>query len=201
MRKLTTTVTSAHDNGGIHSTKQLNLAWDMLDNCTYERARLYHICFTGSTQVKPYLTALNQLMRLLRKKTQAQYQAAIELDDEDDEDSKGLHLHVFILIDAMHWNPDHVLNRIHMDPLYVITARNGITFKINEPRDPIHRAKDGTLMNYATLPPSKREKLDDCKNWISYLFKRRSKPIGFKNIYHSSRPGRAKPTRPSRAKR
>lgn len=192
MKKITTTVTSAHDNGGIHSTKQLKTAWDMLKTCTYKRARLYHICFTGATQVKPYLEALHDLMDKLRKKTQAQYRAAVEVDSEEEVESKGLHLHVFILIDAFKWNPDHILNRKAMGELYILTAKHGITFKLNEPRDPIHRAEDGSQLNYATLPPSKPEKLENCLNWISYLYKRRTKSKDIKQTYHSSRQRRAK---------
>lgn len=164
----------------------------MLETCDYQDARLYHICFMGSTQVKPYLTALTELMVKLRVKARAQYRAAVEIDSEEDEDSKGLHLHIFILIEAKAWNPDHVLNRIAMAPLYVITARHGITFRLNEPRDPMHRAKDGSLVNYARLPPTKPHKLDNCKNWISYIYKRRSKSKDIKPTYYSSRPGRAK---------
>jgi uncharacterized protein YPO0396 len=190
--KITTTVTSAHDNGGVHSTKQLKTAWDMLNTCSYKRARLYHICFTGATQVQPYLDALDDLMRKLRKKTKAQYRAAVEVDSDDEIESKGLHLHVFILIDAFSWNPDHILNRKAMGDLYILTAKHCITFKLNEPRDPIHRAEDGSQLNYATLPPSKPEKLANCLNWISYLYKRRTKSKDIKPTYYSSRASRAK---------
>lgn len=190
--KISTTVTSAHGNGGVHSTKQLKTAWDMLRNCTYKRARLYHICFTGATQVEPYREANDELIRKLRKKTEVQWKGAVEVDSEDDDESKGLHFHVFILIDAFSWNPDHILNRKVMGDLYILTAKHGITFKLNEPRDPIHRAEDGSQLNYATLPPSKPEKLANCLNWISYLYKRRTKSKDIKPTYYSSRAGQSK---------
>lgn len=40
--------------------------------------------------------------------------------------------------------------------------------------------------NYMSLPPSKHEKLEDAKVWISYIYKRRSKPLAGE-IYSASR--------------
>lgn len=60
-------------------------------------------------------------------------------------------------------------------------GKRGIKVFINPPQDPMHGGE-----NYMSLPRSKKEKIDDAKVWISYLYKRRSKRNGGE-IYSTSR--------------
>lgn len=186
MNKIKTKVTSAKDNGGLHSPRQYKKAKTMLETCEYKKPRLYHLCFMDSTQVKPYQDVIKALAAELRRhRIPCQWKAALEEDD-----SKCLHMHIYLLVEANDNNPDHILNRKEGAYLYTLAAKNEISFRLNHPRDPIHFKADGKQKNYATLPKTKPEKLADCLEWISYLYKIRSKP-DLRQIYFSSRPARA----------
>jgi len=139
-----------------------------------------------SSMVEPYHEALTALVaRLRRKGVPCQWRAALE-----DDGSKHLHMHIFLLVEAFASNPDHTLNRKADGWLLTLAAKTGISVRINPPRSAIHFQSDGTRNNYATLPKSKPAKLADCIEWISYLYKMRSKPDR-REIYFASRPTRA----------
>jgi hypothetical protein len=191
MKKITTSVTSAKNNGGLHDPRNYKKAVKMLTEHDYKRARLYHLCFTGSTQVATYLSAIKALAEHLRDNNiRCQYKASLE-DDGDDEGAKELHMHIFILTESILNNPDHIINRKSDGWLAIMILKNSLDFHLNPPRSPLHYGEDGSQKNYATLPKSKPKKLADCINWISYLYKVRSKP-DLRQLYYSSKPAREK---------
>jgi hypothetical protein len=160
----------------------------MLETHPYLAAQLYHLCFVGSTQVEPYAEAIKSLVEHLRdKKMPCQYRAALE--QSDDEGSNELHMHVFLLVEAKHAKPIGIINRKVDGWLKQMTAKKEIDFHLNHPRSPLHFGRKGQQKLYASLPDSKPEKLADCINWISYLYKSRSKPK-IRQRYFASRPNR-----------
>lgn len=160
----------------------------MLETHPYQSAQLYHLCFVGSTQVEPYKEAIKALVEYLRdRKMPCQYRAAVEVSDS--EESNELHMHVFLLVEAKFVKPIGYIHRKAGGWLKEMAMKKGIDFHINHPRDPLHFGKKGQQHPFATLPPSKPEKLADCINWISYLYKARSKP-NFRQRYFASRPTR-----------
>jgi hypothetical protein len=186
MKKIKTKITEAKNNGGMHDLKGYKKAKAMIEDHAYKQARLYHLCLSGSTQIEPYKTAVKSLMERLRDHdAPAQYKAALEEDE-----GKELHMHVFILVEAAKFNPDHIINRKAGGWLDTMTLKKGITFDINAPRSPIHNPPDKPSYNYASVPKTKLDKINDCIEWISYLYKTRSKP-NIRQIYFSSRPARA----------
>ena len=187
LKKITTKVTDA--NGGMHDPKQFKKAKEMLENCSYEKARLYHLSFYGAEQVAPYQAVMKALCARLRSYgSPCQWKACVE-----DDEAKGLHMHVFLLVEAAAYNPDHIINRKSDGWLTMTVTKEMIDFHLNPPRDPIHLGRDGTKRNYATLPKTKPAKLANCVEWISYLYKARSKP-NMTHLYFSSRPTREKVT-------
>lgn len=184
MPKESTRVSSAKDNGGLHSLRQYKGAKKMLEGNTYLEPRLYHLCFTESTQVAPYKAAIKALVERLRDwGMPCQYRAALEQND-----SEKLHMHIFILVEAKHNDPSITINRKD-GWLKTMILKKGLDFYLNHPRDPIHFSKAGKHKLYATIPKSKPEKMADCLDWISYLYKNRSKPK-LRQIYFSSKPTR-----------
>lgn len=170
----------------MHNPRGFTSAKRMLETCEYKEARLYHLAFTDAEQVKPYQEARKALCEELRRnKVRCQWRACIEADEK-----RGFHMHLFILLEAKLFNPDHILNRKSHGWLTTLATKLGIDFYINKPRDHIHLSESGTQYNYASLPKSKQNKLDNCIEWISYLYKNRSKE-GLSKIYSSSRPSRA----------
>lgn len=182
MKKITTKITEAKDNAGMHNLRGYKGAQAMLTSHDYEHARLYHLCFTGATQVAPYLDAIKNLAAHLRKHNiRCQYRAALE-----ENEGKELHMHVFFLTEAKKNNPCHIINRKADGWLAIMLLKRGLDFHLNPPRSPMHQSKDGTSNNYASVPKTKSAKIADCIVWISYLYKNRSKP-DLEQIYFSSR--------------
>lgn len=181
MRKIETNVTLA--NGGMHSARQFKRAKEMLEQCTYKQPRLYHLCFMNSEQKEPYQSALKALcFELRRQNIPVQWKACLEDDEE-----RGFHMHVFLLVEAANKNPCHIINRKENGWLKNMMSKRGLMYYINQPRSMLHQSKFGEKKNYATMPKSKPVKLADCLNWISYLYKNRSKPEHMERIYLSSR--------------
>lgn len=184
MRKLKTKITEA--NEGMHDPVGYQKAKAMIENHEYIQARLYHLCFRGSTQVKPYQDAIKALAERLRDHdAPCQWKAALEEDNGEE-----LHMHVFLLVEANRFIPDHIINRKSGEWLDIMTLKKGITFMINPPRSSIHNPPDKSTKNFAKVPKTKKEVVADCVEWISYLYKARSKP-DLRQIYFSSRPTRA----------
>ena len=183
MKKIATAITDAND--GMHDPRAYKGAREMLENHDYEQARLYHLRLTGSNQVEPYLDAIKALVAHLRKnRIRCQYKAAVEADND-----QGIHLHVFLLLEAKLNNPCHIINRKADGWLAIMLLKRDLDFALNSPRSSIHYGKDGSAKNYASVPKTKSAKVADCVLWISYLYKNRSKP-DLKQIYYSSRPTR-----------
>lgn len=183
MRKITTKITDA--NEGMHNLKGYQKARLMLESHEYVQARLYHLCFMGSTQVEPYKVAIKALAERLRDhNAPCQYKAALEEDGE-----KELHMHVYFLVESRKFNPDHIINRKQQGWLDIMTLKLGITFELNHPRSSIHNPPDKPKKNYASVPKTNKAKVEDCVQWISYLYKMRSKP-DLRQIYFSSKPTR-----------
>jgi len=183
MKKITTKTTEA--NEGMHNLAGYQKAKAMIEGHEYVQARLYHLCFMESTQVQPYQDAVKALAERLRKHgAPCQWRAALEVDEE-----KGLHMHIYLLVEANKFNPDHIINRKPGGWLDIMTLKKEIAFHINPPRSSIHNPPDKKPHNYATVPKTKKEKIEDCVEWISYLYKNRSKP-DLRQIYFSSRPSR-----------
>lgn len=185
MRKIRTKVTDA--NEGMHSAREFQKAKEMLEANRYSEGRLYHISFKGSEQVRDYQGAMKALCSELRRHgSPCQWRACIEAEED-----KGLHWHAFLLVEAKFFNPDHLINQKSMGWLTIMLAKRGLELDLNRPRDPIHRKADGGQNNFATLPKSRPDKLANCIEWISYLYKARSKFV-HRPIYFSSRQTREK---------
>lgn len=185
MKRIKGKVVDAKNNGGFHDLRAYKKAEAMLRNHDYKEARLYHLCFTDSEDKEVYLSAIKALAEHLRKHNiRCQYKAGLEISK-----SGKLHMHIFILADAGLNIPDHILNRKSDGWLALLCLRKGIDFYLNHPRNPLHYGKDGSQKNYATVPKTKPEKVNDCCTWIQYLYKNRDKPTTG-TVYFSSRPER-----------
>lgn len=187
--KYRTVVTEAH--GGNHNTEQTKAAWEWIDWCSrnYSEARLYHLCFIGSTYTNQQLVRKRLMQQLKRKGMAASFIGAREISEK-----KGEHYHVYLCCDSSRTgiNPCSIITRTTGGWLQSLCTDHDIKLQINPPRGLMHvrNSLDGckapTTPNYSTLPRSKPEKVADAKVRISYLFKRDTKPVGGQ-IYTSSR--------------
>lgn len=191
-------------NGGMHRQPAYRRGKQMLEKHGFKSPRLYHIVIMdGDAEGQPdsdrFLRAVKAVCRALRDQgIRHSWRSALELDDE-----KGLHLHVFILVENAPVNPcsiitsnantekrkrpkkpDGTLGKPYRT-LGDIMRRNMLRFHIAKPQAPIHRTAEGKLLNYATL--GSEAKREDCFQWISYIYKARSKPAHIRGIYSGSR--------------
>lgn len=202
MRKETTGILDR--NGGMHRQKQYRQIKAMLKGHGYKRPRLYHLVLMdaiGAENASPYLNAVKALCLHLRTfDIPTRWRAALERDDE-----KGLHMHVFLLVDATAHDAGLIINpykgtagtktrtrkggtrRPTPGWLRDMLDRRGITLYLSQPKADMHRVggtAEGKRKNYASIAG---DKLADCQEWLSYLVKARSKPDDIRNIYFSSR--------------
>lgn len=202
MRKETTSILER--NGGMHRQKQYRQIKAMLGGHGYKRPRLYHLVMMdaiGAEAAGPYLNAVKALCLYLRSfDIPTRWRAALERDDE-----KGLHMHIFLLVDATAYDAGLIINpykgpsatrrrtrkgekrRPTPGWLRDMLERRGITLYLSQPKADIHRvggAAEGKRKNYASIAG---DKLTDCQEWLSYLVKVRSKPEDIRGIYFSSR--------------
>lgn len=194
-------------NGGLHRSRALGRVLSMLEGHGFSRPRLYHLVLlddvaeVAKLSVRRFQLVIKELCRMLRSEgIPVRWRAAIERDEE-----KGLHCHVFFLVnDVGMINPCEIFNAKRGSPQALLgnmLAKRAMNFHLAQPKADMHRV-GGTIVgrrkNYATLAG---DKLDDCKEWISYLVKSRSKPDDLRTIYLSSRDSKYLPgSRPPTAK-
>lgn len=178
-------------NGGNHNPVGTKKAWKWIDECSkaYKSARLYHLVFCVDRQQGPFScyqgyrtnkAILKDLVQRLRRKgVRCSWRACREIDEGPKQD----HLHVFLCCESASVSPEQVLNLTVDGWLYQYATKSGAYVHLNPPSDPMH-----SCLRYMSLPQSKPEKIQDAKIWVSYLFKRRTKPDSGE-IYTSSKGG------------
>jgi hypothetical protein len=187
-KKIVTTVTAGR-NGGIHCTKSYKKATDWLDSHTFTNAQLWHVVFKGSDNRADYEDALDRLCEKLRDTgMEVEWKAAYEIDP-----MKGFHRHVFLMIEAAKHKPSAIIQYREGGWLVEMLKKHGLTFYIAPPRGEIHLTSIGKQKKYAYVPKKPGAKLSDCKEWISYIYKARSKEGVQGPIYSSSRKKAKKP--------
>lgn len=165
-------------NEGLHSSRAYRSALKMIEECVqhYFSPRLYHVVFSGAEYPAHKALLKDLIQRLKRRNIRSSFRAAREKDE-----LKGEHLHIFICVESHLNNPCHILNRKENGWLSIYAGKRGIKVQLNPPRDEMHNGQ-----NYMSLPATKPEKIEDAKLWLSYLFKKRSKPESGQ-VYSASR--------------
>ncbi len=172
----------------MHSVRAYHKAIAMLHGHDFGKARLYHLGMTdeisGAYSEKPD-RLLKMIKRITRKLNHIgvkyRWRACFEHDL-----TKSHHMHVFFLVEdtSEAKNPDEIFNTTPTNWLRKTFDKHVMGFSINKPKNSIHWTSKGKQKNYALI--STPEKLDDCKHWISYLVKKRSK-LEVGQVYFSSK--------------
>lgn len=188
-KRIETKVTSGR-NGGVHCTKSYKKACSWIDSHSFNNAQLWHLVMTGSADREAYESALDRIVERLRDAgMETEYKAAYELCPE-----KGFHRHCFLLIDAKEHKPAAILRYRETGWLVNTLNRFGLKFHIAPPKGSVHLTRNGKQKKYAYVPKTPGAVLDDCKQWISYAFKTRTKAGVEAPIYSSSRKRKTKAT-------
>ncbi|MBB6135985.1 hypothetical protein HD842_004162 [Massilia aurea] len=184
-KRTTTKTTDTLKNGGIHSVRHYKAACDWINTHTFINAQLWHIVLFGSTDRASYQKALDRLLELLRDAgMRVEWRAAYEYDSEK-ESHKALHRHVFLMIEASTHKPIAILNnKAGATGLRAKLALYGVKFHIAPPGDDlgIHGGQP-----YMYVPKKEGVKRHDCREWIAYIYKVRSKAGVVGTIYSASR--------------
>jgi len=188
-KRIETTVTAGR-NGGIHDTKSYKKACNWLDTHTFTNAQLWHLVLTphkdktlGTPTRNDFETALDRLAEKLRDAGMpTEYKAAYEQCP-----TKGFHRHCFLLIDASKHKPAAVLRWKENGWLVDMLKGFKLGFYLARPQGDIHLTRKGKSKKYAYVPKTPGPMLDDCKVWVSYIYKCRTKEDVAAPIYSSSR--------------
>jgi hypothetical protein len=193
-RKWITRTTQGNRNGGLHNQEEFRKGVEMLEFCAHKfrNPRLFHVCFTGATLengVSVYRLALRRFCRVLKAEgVKYRWKAAVEHDED-----KGLHWHVMIVLDAGQ-------RQTHR----FITSSNESGKLENESalkKAVRHTLSECSLLDYRVNSPQSRRPLafiqlnqsnvaffEEAAEWLSYIYKARSKPDA-RTVYYSDRQG------------
>ncbi|RWA54701.1 hypothetical protein AU476_09205 [Cupriavidus sp. UYMSc13B] len=184
-RKWITDVTRPH--GGLHKQEEFKKGVEMLEQCArnFRNPRLFHICFTAAS-VYIYLLAMTRLCRVLKAEgIDYRYKAALEYDD-----SKGEHFHVMIVLGANQQTgrfitADDETGKIECESALRKAVRHTWSECANLDYSVIRPKSQGGLP-YIQFNQSNQEKFDNAVEWMSYIYKARSK-LASGTVYFSDR--------------
>lgn len=168
--KKTTAILNA--NEGLHSARALKKAEDILLYHSYENPYLFSCVMTGSQSIAVYKSAVKEIVRRLRAHgCPTEYFGALEFA----EDKGGLHCHVYFLCEAKDKYPGTILKIGDDSKLQKMMKKKGLNpLHISKPENAVHHGRLGSRPFYAR-PVLQGGRLADCLQWISYLYKNRSK--------------------------
>jgi hypothetical protein len=160
-------------NGGLDSARALNKAREILRFHDLRQPVLYHVVITGSESVATYQATIKALVRRLRNYgCRTEYFGAFE-----NQPLKGMHAHCFLLIETSKKTPGKIMN-IGDDEYLHKLVRSKPVLKLNDgkPLNRVHIAKPKNPMHggdFFARPVG--DKLANCLEWVTYIFKMRSK--------------------------
>lgn len=174
--KWTTTTANNNGNGGIHCQEAFKDGVLMLEACiaNYSQPRLIHtvLCEATLNDYKLFITQLKRAMT--RAGLSFEYKACHELDSH-----KGQHAHVMWVVDTD--DTDAIFNMADADSMAsVVQAR----MRRHEPSFDVYVGKPENHHPHSFIPLDDTT-LQDAGCYVSYLYKRRSKPKAHR--YMSSR--------------
>lgn len=151
-------------NGGLDSARALATALAILFGHDLRQPVLYHLVITGSETVKAYQVAIKALVRRLRNYgCRTEYFGAFEMQP-----MKGLHAHVFLLIETSKKTPFAILDIAEGKYLHKLATKNGLQrIHVAKPKNKMHGG------DFFARPVG--DKLENCAQWITYIYKARSK--------------------------
>jgi len=164
---------SGNGNLGIDDQSQFKSAVVMLeDAATWNKPMLNHIVLTGAT-ADTYKRFIERLSDSIRSPARKHWKSAIEVDTH-----KGFHCHLMLLLSSDHHErllgeaDNSTFNRIIREIQATVPTFDAMRVqpkRHDTPYIPIDSA------------------FDDAAEWMSYIFKVRSKPLGGGSCYGSSR--------------
>lgn len=171
---------SGNGNMGIDDQSQFKSAVEMLEDAsTWNNSMLNHIVLTGATDTT-YKRFIERLSDRIRSPARKHWKSAIEVDTH-----KGFHCHLMLLLSSDHHErllgeaDNSTINRIKREIQATVP-----TFDVMRVQPKRHD------MPYIPIDDST---FDDAAEWLSYIFKARSKAPGG-NCYGSSRSRRVCPS-------
>jgi hypothetical protein len=189
-KKWITRTTQGNGNGGLHNQEEFRKGVEMLEFCahSFRNPRLFHVCFTDAP-VAIYRLVIRRFCRGLKMQgIRYRWKAAIEHDLD-----KGLHMHLMIVLEG---------GRHQTHRFITSSSERGKLENVSLLKKAVqHTLSDCSLLDYKVNPPQSRrpyafiqfnqtcmEKFEEAAEWLSYIYKARSKPEAG-TMYFSDRQG------------
>jgi hypothetical protein len=181
------TITTQGYNRGIHKQEEFKKGVAMLEHCahTFRNPRLFHICFTRGSRYIYRLVMIRFCRALKAEGIQYAYKAAIEIDEE-----KGMHMHVMIVLGSNSQTPRFITSA---NESWKVEGESALRKAVR------HTWSECGTLRYRVNPPKSQAPLafiqfnqtnqglfDEAVEWMSYIYKARSKPDSGR-IYYSDR--------------
>jgi len=186
-KKWITETTQPH--GGLHNQEEFKKGVAMLTHCAhhFRNPRLFHVCFTGAS-IEIYLKVITRLCRgLAAAGVDYRYKGCLENDKE-----KGEHVHLMIVLgteDQTHSFINHYESgEIEGESMLRKAVRHTwaecstLDYQVNPPR----RKEGKARVSFLQFSQSNADKFHDACDWLSYIYKARSKPARGQ-VYFSDR--------------
>lgn len=189
-KKWITRTTQGGGNGGLHNQEEFRKGVEMLEFCAhnFRNPRLFHVCFTDAP-VAIYRLVVRRFCRGLKAEgVRYKWKAAIEWDAE-----KGLHMHLMIVLEG---GSNQTHRFITSSDEYGKLENVSLLKKAVQ-----HTQSECSFLDYRVNPPQSRRPLafiqfnqsnmeffDEAAEWLSYVYKARSKPESGP-VYFSDRQG------------
>jgi hypothetical protein len=184
-RKWITDVTRPH--GGLHKQEEFKKGVEMLEHCArnFRNPRLFHICFTGA-YLYIYQLAMQRFCKVLKLEgIDYRYKAALEHDA-----AKGLHYHVMIVVGTNQQTrrfitADDETGKMECESALRKAVRH--TWRECSHLDySVNRPKSQGGLPFIQFNQSNQGFFDEAVEWMSYIYKARSKPDSG-TVYFSDR--------------
>lgn len=187
-RKWITRTTDTPRNGGLYSQEKFKKATKMMEVAahTFRNPRLHHICFTGAAVLEHYQLVVKRFCRALEAEgVQHCYKAALEHDSK-----KGLHFHLMIVLGTGEDTNRFITGKneagkIENESLLRKAVRHTwdecatLQYRVCSP----HSQK----VPYIQFSQSNQAKFTNAVEWLSYIYKKNTKPVGRRVIFSSQR--------------
>lgn len=175
------------NHGGLHKQEEFKKGVEMLEYCAhnFRNPRLFHICFTGADVGIYQLVMWRFCKALSRAEVEYRYKASIEHDD-----AKGLHFHVMIVLGTNDQTHRYITSsnetgKVENESALRKAVRhtwdecNTLNYRVNPPL-----SRNG--LAYIQFNQTNMEFFHDAADWLSYIYKARSKPESG-TVYFSDR--------------
>lgn len=187
-RKWITRTTDTPRNGGLYSQEKFKKATKMMEVAahTFRNPRLHHICFTGAAVLEHYQLVVKRFCRALEAEgIQHCYKGALEESTD-----KGLHFHLMIVLGTGDETDRFITGKNEAGKIENESLlRKAVRHTWNECATLQYQVcwPHSRTVPYIQFNQSNKAFFENAVEWMSYIFKKNTKPAGRRVIFSSKK--------------